>query len=283
MASFVTGRDHWLTREGLLRNVVRQEVVRRQLEVHLPLADAGTTALDVGAGQGTQALHLARAGFAVTAVEPDPEMRAAFQAALAQERPAVRRRVHLVAGSLEDLDTLGELGALGSDEGTYDVVCCHGVLMYLPDPNPAIRALGRRVAVDGILSVVARNSAAMAWRPAMRGDYAGAHALLDEVDRAARERRDPFYDNELGVKARADSLERLGAFFGGSRVAVEYWYGVRTFSDSVPVDTPVPESADELEEIIALETRLGRTDPYRRMGTLLHLVGRRGEGRGPQL
>lgn len=275
-AGFDAGRDRWLDRQGLLRNVVRQELVRRQLEVHLALPPASV--LDVGAGQGTQAIHLARQGYEVVAVEPDPQMRAACEAALAAEPAAVRGRISVLDGSLETLDTMAAL------EGrTFDAVLCHGVLMYVDDPNPALRALGRRVHVDGIVSVVARNAGAMAWRHVLRGDFAQARTVLDEVDRSGWDRRDPRYTNELGVDCRADSLERLGAFFGGIRCSLEYWYGIRTFTDGVAVDTPVPEDPGELAEILAVEERLGRTEPYRRMGTLMHLVGRRGEGRGPVL
>ncbi len=275
-AGFDAGRDRWLDRQGLLRNVVRQELVRRQLEVHLALPPASV--LDVGAGQGTQAIHLARQGYEVVAVEPDPQMRAACEAALAAEPAAVRGRISVLDGSLETLDTMAAL------EGrTFDAVLCHGVLMYVDDPNPALRALGRRVHVDGIVSVVARNAGAMAWRHVLRGDFAQARTVLDEVDRSGWDRRDPRYTNELGVDCRADSLERLGAFFGGIRCSLEYWYGIRTFTDGVAVDTPVPEDPAELAEILAVEERLGRTEPYRRMGTQMHLVGRRGEGRGPVL
>ncbi|GAA2151988.1 hypothetical protein [Humibacillus xanthopallidus] len=58
--SFLPGQDAWLQRLGNLRNVVRQEVVARQLAPHLPAPPA--TVLDVGAGQGTQALRLAALG-----------------------------------------------------------------------------------------------------------------------------------------------------------------------------------------------------------------------------
>lgn len=274
--SFAGGRRLWLEREPLLRNTVRQELIRRQLEVHLPLAPA--TVLDVGAGQGSTALALAAAGYQVTCVEPDETMRAVLADRLTAAGEQVAARVRVVAGSVETLDWLPELDGL-----TYDAVLCHGVLMYLPDPNPAIRALGRRVAADGIMSLVARNAASLAFRPAHRGDAAGAMAAFAEVERAGWERRDPSYVNELGVRCRADSLEQLGAYLGGSRCAVEYWYGVRILSDAVPLDQPVPDDPAELEQLIALEERLGRTEPYRRLGTLLHVVGRRGEGRGPQL
>lgn len=273
---FGDGRDTWMAREGLLRNVVRQELVRRQLEVHLPLPPASV--LDVGAGQGSQALHLAREGYEIVAVEPDPQMRAVLAERLAAEDDDVQARVTVLDGSVETLDHLPAL-----DGRVFEVVLCHGVLMYLDDPNQPLRALGRRVAVDGIVSVVARNASAMAWRHVQRGDYVAARALLDESDRAGWERRDARYTNELGVDCRADSVERLGAYFGGIRCALEFWYGVRTFSDGVADDAPVPDDPAELEAILAMEERLGRTEPYRRMGSLMHLVGRRGEGRGPQL
>lgn len=273
---FDGGRDVWLAREGLLRNVVRQEMVRRQLEVHLPEPPASV--LDVGAGQGTQSLHLARAGHVVTAVEPDPRMRAAFEESLDAEPAEVRDRVTLVEGSLEDLDTLPTVGT-----SLYDVVLCHGVLMYLDDPNQPMRALGRRIAPDGIVSVVTRNAASLAWRHVQRGDLARARALLDETDRARWEKRCARYTNELGVDCRADTLEQLGAYLGGIRCSLEYWYGVRTFTDGVPDDARVPEDPAELAALLDMEERLGRTEPYRRMGSLMHLVGRRGEGRGPQL
>nr|WP_277628192.1 class I SAM-dependent methyltransferase [Arsenicicoccus dermatophilus] len=246
------------------------------MEVHLPLPPA--TVLDVGAGQGTQAIHLARAGYQVVAVEPDEQTRTACRSALDAEPDDVRAHVRVVDGALESLDSLPQIAG-----ETFDAVLCHGVLMYLDDPNQPIRALGRRVAVGGLVSLVTRNDGALAWRYVLRGDLTAAHELLDEADRARWERRDARYTNELGVECRADNLERLGAYLGGIRCSLEHWYGVRIVTDGVPVDTAVPEDPTELAAVLDLEERLGRTEPYRRLGTLLHLVGRRGEGRGPQL
>ena len=77
-STFPGGRPLWLDRLGNVRNVVRQEVIARHLAKHLPSPPASV--LDVGAGQGTQGLRLARAGYRMLAVEPDPEMRAVFSA-----------------------------------------------------------------------------------------------------------------------------------------------------------------------------------------------------------
>ena len=61
------------------------------------------------------------------------------------------------------------------------------------------------------------------------------------------------------------------ATFERERLRVEQWYGIRVATDDVAVDTPAPPP-DELARILEVETRLGRTDPYRRLGTLVHVV-----------
>jgi 2-polyprenyl-3-methyl-5-hydroxy-6-metoxy-1,4-benzoquinol methylase len=57
-----------------LRDVVRQELVARQLQTHLP---AVPRVLDIGCAQGTQALRLARQGHQVTGLDASAELLAA--------------------------------------------------------------------------------------------------------------------------------------------------------------------------------------------------------------
>lgn len=268
--TFVGGRDPWLSRLGNLRNVVRQELVTRQLRAHL--SDPPLHVLDVGAGQGTQAHRLAADGHAVTAVEPDPGMRDAFTQAAERLPAEARDRVRLLAADVAALESV-------TSPAAYDVVLCHGVLMYLPAAAPTVTALASRVAPGGLLSLVARNGDAMAWRPALRRDWAATLALLDEVDAARAECRDAVYRNELGVDARADTVSALAAACSDAGLEVEQWYGVRVASDGVPVDEPAPEEAD-LAALLDVEERLGRTDPYRWVATLVHLVARRPRGAG---
>lgn len=252
---FTPGRDPWLRRQGLLRTVVRHELVARQLAVHLG-ADPGRV-LDVGAGQGTQAVRLARLGATVVAVEPDAAMREAFGQTLSLEPAPVRDRVQLVDGAL------GRLGV----SGRFDVVCCHGVLMYLPDSGAAVVELCDLVAPGGLVSLLARNADGMALRPGLRGAYDEVHAALDEAQRPR-----PRYRNGLGVVAHADRLEQLASYVAGRRMHVEAWYGVRLLTESSE-GPPPPEP--ELSAVLHAEERLGRTDPYRRLAALTHVIGRR--------
>lgn len=265
-AGFSAGLAPWLERLGNLRNVVRQQLVARQLDTHLPTTDGPLRVLDVGAGQGTQAIRLARLGHDVTAVEPSPEMREVFTRAAAALEGDARERVTLLDG---DATALSQL----TSPAAYDVVMCHGVLMYLPEPGPAMVELARCAAPGALVSVVARNADALAWRPSMRHEWTAALHLLDEQERALADGSDAFYVNEIGIRARADRLDELMATVEREGLRVEQWYGIRVASDDVAVDTPAPPP-DELARIVEVEERLGRTDPYRRLGTLVHVVAR---------
>ncbi len=258
--AFEAGRDLWLARLGNLRNVVRQHIVATQLAdaVHDLLPDRPLTVLDVGAGQGTQALRLARAGHHVTAVDVSAEMLAPLEADLA-ENPEVRRNVTVRVGEVLDLPGQGAVA-------TYDLVLCQGVLMYLDDPEPALAGLAAATAPGGVLSLVVRNREAMALRHAMRRQWARALAAFDDTG----------YVNELGVSARADTVDDLTRRLAGHGLTVERWHGVRVLSDGVPLEEPVPPP-DELAVLLAAEERAGSTDPYRGVGPLVHLLARRGQ------
>ncbi|WBO66802.1 MULTISPECIES: bifunctional 2-polyprenyl-6-hydroxyphenol methylase/3-demethylubiquinol 3-O-methyltransferase UbiG [Streptomyces] len=212
--------------------------------------------LDVGMGQGTQALRLARLGHQVTGVEQDPTMIDAARTALAAQPEGIRERVRLVQGDGRDT-------GVHFLPGSFDVVLCHGVLMYVEEPDPLVAGLARMLAPGGLLSLLVRNGDALAMRPGLSGDWAGALAAFDTT----------AYRNRLGLDVRADRLATLTATLAGIGAPLHAWYGVRVLSDTAADDAPVP---DDVETLLAAEERAGRTDPYRGVAALLHLCGVRG-------
>jgi S-adenosylmethionine-dependent methyltransferase len=265
-STFGGGQPGWLDGLGNVRNVVRQEMISRQLDKHLPKSAARV--LDVGAGQGTQSIRLARAGHHVLAAEPDPEMRAVFEAALSAERAEVQDRVTLRAGSVVDLATVtcGEV---------YDAVLLLGVLMYLPASQPVIAELAAYVAPGGFLAAAVRTTTSALWRPAARQDWQAALAAFAEHDRALAEGRDMRYINEIGAPARADDLAALTTLATAYGLQLENWYGVRIAVDPDELDPAPPSDPRQLAALLAVEERLGATDPYRQLGQLAHLILRR--------
>jgi SAM-dependent methyltransferase len=224
--------------------VVRQEIIARQLDRHLP--DPPARVLDVGAGQGTQSLRLAGAGHRLVAVEPDPDMRAQLRAALDAGPAGVAERVQVVAGSL------GDLGS-SVPAGGYDVVLCLGVLMYLTGSRPAITELAGYVAPGGLLCVAVRTPVSALWRPAARQDWPAALAAIEERAAARAQDRDMRYRNEIGAPARADDIGTLTEVAGESGLELVRWYGVRTAVDMAELDPPAPAGPGQLAALLDVE------------------------------
>jgi SAM-dependent methyltransferase len=207
-------------------------------------------------GQGTQALRLARAGHQVTGVEQDAKMISAAREALAAEPEGIRERVRLVQSDGRDT-------GVHFLPGSFDVVLCHGVLMYVEEPDPLLAGLARMLAQGGLLSLLVRNGDALAMRPGLSGDWASA---LNAFDTTA-------YRNRLGLDVRADRLGTLTATLAGIGAPLQAWYGIRVFTDTAADGAEIPA---DVEALLAAEERAGRTDPYRGVAALLHLCGVRG-------
>ncbi|HQZ34324.1 MAG TPA: methyltransferase domain-containing protein [Ilumatobacteraceae bacterium] len=250
MAEFAAGEEQWIRRLGNLRNTVRQEMVRRQLAGHVR---PWMSVLDVGCGQGTQAIAMAALGCTVTGVEPSRQLRE-LCARAASERAV---SIELLDGTIEELRAVTRYRR-------FDVVCAHGLLMYMDDFFLSIRNLADRVTPAGLLSVTFRSGHALAMRPGLRRDWTGA------LEAFGTER----YINELGVEARAHTLDEVVGALQSCGLEVVDWYGVRVFNDAVASDAEVPEHED-LAALLDAEDRAGRLDPYRILGSQLHVIARR--------
>ncbi|MFE6685170.1 class I SAM-dependent methyltransferase [Streptomyces sp. NPDC057743] len=259
---FASGAEQWRARLGTLRQVVRQQMVARQLAVHLPDVPARRV-LDVGCGQGTQALLLARRGHHVVGLDSSAQLLDDLRTALEAEGPEVRERVSLLQA---DAERLTELFAPAS----FDAVLCHGVLMYVDDPRPLLTSIAQVTAPGGIVSLLVRNGDALAMRPGLLGDWDGVEQAFEGTS----------YLNRIGVRARADRLDDLTAALAERGMPLREWYGVRVFTDAAASDAALPEPG-ELDRLLACEERAGRTDPYRHVGALLHLLATRRADQAP--
>jgi SAM-dependent methyltransferase len=229
---------------------VRTFVLHQQLLRHLPAPPA--TVLDVGGGAGHQSFPLARLGYDVTLLDPSAAMLEKARARLDAEPPEVQARVRLVEGDGERAADLGQ---------AFDVVLCHGVLMYLESPVAMLDAMCQCLAPGGLLSVMALNRSTMAVLPALQGRWADALAAFDAVGEVG----------VLGTRTRADTVDDLTHLMVDRDVDPVAWYGVWLFCDWLEL----PLESTDVEAVAAVELEASLRDPYRAMSRVFHLVGKK--------
>lgn len=94
-------------------------------------------ALDVGAGEGADAIRLAHLGYEVDAVEVSTV--AAEKIERFAKEAGVSSRVRVTVGDISDVSLAGE----------YDVILCNGVLHYIEDKPPVIARMQGATAEGG--------------------------------------------------------------------------------------------------------------------------------------
>jgi S-adenosylmethionine-dependent methyltransferase len=238
---------------GSLRGRVRTHVIHQHLKAHLPPAPAEI--VDVGGGAGHQSVPLAREGYSVTIVD-------ASEAMLERAERRIRSEPDGVAERIRPVKATGEQAPDVLRGGLFGGVLCHGVIMYLDDPEPLVDALCRLAAPGSWVSIVAKNAGVMALRHAYEGDCAAALAAFDS-DRQI---------NGLGVDTRGDRVEDLSALLVARGVEPVAWYGVRLVTDGWTPDRPADDPEDSVLEV---ELRASMRDPYRQLSRLFHILGQR--------
>ncbi len=132
--------------------------------------------------------------------------------------------------------------------------------MYLEDPAPLLRALARCVRPGGLVSILAKQAAALAMRRGLERDWDGA---LEALHSTAEH-------SNLGVISRSVDRAAVLRVLAEHRIQLLEWYGVRVFTDHLG-DEPVGEDFDR---VLEAEWAAGRADPYRRVARHYHLLAR---------
>jgi SAM-dependent methyltransferase len=234
------------------RGRLRHDITARR--VLSELGSRTARVLDVGCGDGEMVLRLAAAGHEVTGVEKSAGMLATAAERVAAV-PELAKRVTLTEGDIYNLPF---------DDASFDAVCCHGVVMYLPDSVAPVAHLARLVAPGGVLSILTKNQLAVGVREALRGQYASAQEQIETGQAASQ--------GNLGITTRGDTPAHIDELTRANGLTPLPWQGVRIFHDHRDDWKP---AEDEYQAALAAEWAASTRSPYRELGRLIHALARR--------
>lgn len=232
---------------GRLRFALVEEIVRRQTDALGPRLRV----LDVGGGDGRDAIPLALAGHDVTVVDTSAGMLAEASRRAAEAGASLAT----VAGSVDDLTAFER----------FDLVLCHFVLHYRPADAGDVARLAACVRPGGRLSVIAPNPVGRVYQVLTRSGPAAALAELESAD---------WSSSTFDHTARKITAEEMALELEAAGLRVCGLYGGRTAND-VLTDDELKHDPDYLADLVRLEIALCDREPYRRIGGFWQLVAER--------
>jgi 2-polyprenyl-3-methyl-5-hydroxy-6-metoxy-1,4-benzoquinol methylase len=244
-------REYTASPWARIRYAVVAETLRRNLDA---LDQERLRVLDVGGGDGLDALPLAQAGHDVTLLDPSEPMLA--HARECADRLGVADRVRTVRGSLDDLASLGD---------GWDVVLCHFVLRYRPADAVDVPRLVAAVRPGGVLSVLDANPAGTVLGRAARQGPAAALDLLHA---------DRLHSVVFGEDTRkiTDTEMRKALEDAGCEVIAQY--GGRVVNDLL-TDDEAKQDPGYFDDLLRLELALCDREPFNRIGQFWQVVATR--------
>jgi SAM-dependent methyltransferase len=233
-----------------VRGYVREQLTRKDLEPYL--GSAAMRIVDVGGGDARDAIWLARQGHNVKVIDPSTRM--------LQEGQKNLEKAGSLTGSVELIE--GTSTTIKNQEGGFDVVLSHGVLMYdLENPQQHVKNLVALARPDGVVSILTKGYGGSAARLVVKHDVQELNNL----------RQSHQVINNLGERVWAFEPLQLNSLIEKAGAVVMKWSGIRIASELL--NQPISDfSKSELEAILNMEEQLGQDPSTRGMGQMLHFI-----------
>jgi S-adenosylmethionine-dependent methyltransferase len=232
-------------------------IVAHTLSTTIARLDGGAwRILDVGGGDGGDALPLAMAGHSVTVLDPSAPM--LEKLGLDAAEAGVSDRVTGLKGGIGAIDAF--------DLNGFDLVLCHFVLQYLDDMDGPLGQLLGAVKTGGYISLIAPNRPGEVLAKAARGvDPAAAFDLLD-----AETNRTLTFDHAV----RRIDAETAIAALDAAGCEITARFGGRIINDLLPDSAPKADPAF-FADLLRLELAVCDREPYLRTGLFWQLLARK--------
>ena len=217
--------------------------------------------LDVGGGLGQLAVRLAERGHDVVYNDLSPVM--LEQARHRARTCGVELAIEWICAPYQSLlqAPIGSLPQGGDPMPGFDLILCHALLEWLEEPELLVPALASLLRPGGYLSLCFYNPAAKTYRNLIRGNF-------DWLN------QEQAYRSDAGslTPNNPSSLQQVREWLRQSQLEVTSESGLRVFHDYVVEKRGGHQSP---EQVLEMELRYSREEPFKWLGRYLHLMARR--------
>ncbi len=234
---------------------LRYRVARANLKPHLPQPPARI--LDLGGGNGLDAVPFAKDGFKVSVMDFSTEM--ITQGKLLAEAEGVADKMVFAVGDATQL-------ADHFPQPIFDAVLCHNVLQYVTEPTAVLTAVYNTLKPNGVLSLIITNPHTETLGLALR-EY-DMQAALENIGKRQK------YVELFGTKIQQYTDNELITMLTSTGFSVEAQYGIRCICDFM-ADNERKFDPGFYEQLEALEMAVRDKRPYLSLARFYHFIGKK--------
>jgi len=237
---------------GRLRYAIVWHILTQQLDLS---GSQRLRIVDVGGGDGTEAIRLAELGHQVTLVDYSAGMLEVARTSAAER--GVSDRLTCVEASADKFVDLVP--------GPFDMALCHFVIGYVDDPVAVLRQIAEVLTPTGWLSLIAANPTSDVLKKVVRErDFDGAIAMLD-----ATKSHTVTFDHAVTRIGHTDAEQLL--VHAGFRQHARY--GGHCIMGLI-ADDSIKHDPVGYAKILQLELAVFDRSPYRDIGGFWQLIAR---------
>lgn len=254
---------------------IRLAIVQDDLQQHLPLLaqpSPNDRILDMGGGLGQMSLWFAQQGHRVTFVEPADDLFAHAQQRFEAEK--VTERIHSVHASLQAFTqnrSTQDSAHEQTHDQSYDLIIFHAVLEWLAEPKATLQRLLHCLKPQGYLSLLFYNQHSAVMRSLLVADF----QRIQQERIAANIQNTNNKQQKKGFTPISPlTPDEVFVWFKEWGYKMECWSGVRSFYDYMRPEarTWCNKTPEKLAELIEMEKRYAKQEPWRSMARYQHLI-----------
>ncbi len=236
---------------GTTKGRIRQAIVWQELEAILASFPAGPLkVLDAGGGEGHIACGLASLGHRVLLCDLSEEM-------------LQRARLNATEKGVNEQMQFKQISAqqVGQHlDQPVNLVLFHAVLEWVADPEAVLAALYDTLAPGGVLSLMFYNVNGLMMQTLVLGNFGYMQA---DLRKRKRKTLSPDYPR---------APDQVYRWLSEAGFEIENKAGVRVFHDYM---RDKHKQTERFEEILALEKRFCRQEPFLSLGRYIHVTARK--------